>query len=96
MDQWTKQTNERMDAPWHAASETMVGWQSAANFGTGFTAGLGGLITLPVTLPATLAASVTTSLRLAFAVAIVGGGVGVVHSLKLSCVRSTGIEEALN
>ena len=57
----------------HAASESMIAWQSAANFGAGFAAGLGGLITLPVTVPATLAATITTSLRLAFAVAIVGG-----------------------
>ena len=57
----------------HAACESMIAWQSAANFGAGFAAGLGGLITLPVTVPATLAATITTSLRLAFAVAIVGG-----------------------
>lgn len=49
-------THEEM----HGASETMVGWQSAANFGTGFTAGLGGLITLPVTLPATLGGGCTS------------------------------------
>ena len=57
----------------HAACESMIAWQSAASFGAGFAAGLGGLVTLPVTVPATLAANMTTSLRLAFAVAIVGG-----------------------
>ena len=57
----------------HAACESMIAWQSAASFGAGFAAGLGGLVTLPVTVPATLAVNMTTSLRLAFAVAIVGG-----------------------
>ena len=60
-------------AEMHGASESMVRWQSATNFGTGFAVGIGGLVTLPVTVPAALAASVVTSLRLAFAVAIVGG-----------------------
>ena len=57
----------------HAACESMIAWQSARGSRREVAAGLGGLVTLPVTVPATLAANITTSLRLAFAVAIVGG-----------------------
>lgn len=53
--------------------DELVAWQSAANFGSGFVAGLGGLVTLPLTIPAQLAATTFTSLRLAFAIAILAG-----------------------
>jgi len=54
-------------------ADELVAWQSAANFGSGFVAGLGGLVTLPLTIPAQLAATTFTSLRLAFAIAILAG-----------------------
>jgi hypothetical protein len=57
----------------HVAANSMIQFQSSVSFGAGFVTGLGGLLTLPVTLPANVAANMVTNLRLAFAVAVVGG-----------------------
>jgi hypothetical protein len=57
----------------HVAANLMIQFQSSVSFGAGFVTGLGGLLTLPVTLPANVAANMVTNLRLAFAVAVVGG-----------------------
>ena len=57
----------------HVAANAMIQFQSSVSFGAGFVTGLGGLLTLPVTLPANVAANMVTNLRLAFAVAVVGG-----------------------
>ena len=46
---------------------------TAQNFGSGFVAGLGGVLTLPIAIPAQLAATTFTSLRLALALAILAG-----------------------
>lgn len=55
------------------AGHDLVRRASATNFGSGFLAGLGGIMTLPVTIPVQLAATTFTSLRLAFAIAILAG-----------------------
>ena len=55
------------------AGDDLVRRASATNFGSGFLAGLGGIMTLPVTIPVQLAATTFTSLRLAFAIAILAG-----------------------
>ena len=57
----------------YRAGDAMTGWSAAANFGSGFVAGLGGSLTLPVTIPAQLAATTFTTLRLSFALAILAG-----------------------
>ena len=57
----------------YRAGDALTGWSAAANFGSGFVAGLGGSLTLPVTIPAQLAATTFTTLRLSFALAILAG-----------------------
>ena len=54
-------------------ADALIAWQSAANFGSGFVAGLGGILTLPITIPAQLLANAFVALRLAFALAILAG-----------------------
>lgn len=54
-------------------ADALVAWQSAANFGSGFVAGLGGMVTLPITIPAQLIANAFVALRLSFALAILAG-----------------------
>lgn len=54
-------------------ADALVAWQSAANFGSGFVAGLGGMLTLPITIPAQLIANAFVALRLSFALAILAG-----------------------
>lgn len=57
----------------YRTGDAMTAWSAAANFGSGFVAGLGGSLTLPVTIPAQLAATTFTTLRLSFALAILAG-----------------------
>ena len=74
----------------HVAANAMIQFQSSVSFGAGFVTGLGGLLTLPVTLPANVAANMVTNLRLAFAVAVVGG-----HDPTRPSVAATAIAAAL-
>ena len=53
--------------------DSMINWETAKNFSTGFLTGLGGLLTLPVAIPASLGASWLVQARLAAAIAIIYG-----------------------
>lgn len=57
----------------YRSADDLITRASCANFGSGFLAGLGGLLSLPVTIPGQLAVTTFTSLRLAFAIAILAG-----------------------
>jgi hypothetical protein len=61
----------------------LIRWEAAKNFATGFTTGLGGILTLPVAVPAALGAAWILQARLAGAIAILHG-----HSLRSDRVRT--------
>lgn len=56
-----------------ARVQSMIQWESAKNFGTGFVSGFGGIATLPATIPASLGASWAVQARLAAAIASLHG-----------------------
>lgn len=53
--------------------DSMIRWESSKNFGSGFLAGAGGVVTLPVTIPAGMYTSWVLQARLAAAVALLYG-----------------------
>lgn len=53
--------------------DNLIAWQVAKNATTGFVAGLGGLITLPVAIPAAMASSWVIQARMAAAIAKIRG-----------------------
>lgn len=63
--------------------ESLINWETTKNFSTGFIAGLGGFVTLPVTIPASLGASWILQMRMAAAIARIYG-----HDLKEDRVRT--------
>lgn len=67
---YLKNTDFKDDA---ARIQSMIQWESAKNFGTGFVSGFGGIATLPATIPASLGASWAVQARLAAAIASIHG-----------------------
>jgi hypothetical protein len=55
------------------AANSLIRWQNTKAATSGFLAGLGGLITLPVTLPANVASVMYVQLRMIAAIAYIGG-----------------------
>jgi len=53
--------------------DSLINWETAKNFTSGFITGLGGLITLPVAVPAALGASWALQARMAAAIARISG-----------------------
>ncbi len=53
--------------------DSLIRWQNAKAAGSGFLAGLGGLLALPVTLPANVASVLYVQIRMIAAIAIMGG-----------------------
>lgn len=53
--------------------ESLINWETTKNFTTGFIAGLGSIITLPVSIPATFGASWVIQSRMAAATARIPG-----------------------
>lgn len=66
---------ERIDA--------LIKWETTKNFTSGFVAGLGGLITMPVSVPAALGASWIIQARMAAAIASLSG-----HDISTDQVRT--------
>jgi len=62
---------------------TLVNWEAAKNFTTGFVTGLGGFVTLPMAIPSALAASWVLQARMAAAIARIYG-----HDLDAERVRT--------
>jgi hypothetical protein len=56
-----------------ARVDSLINWETAKNFTSGFITGLGGLITLPVSIPSALGASWILQARLAGAIACIYG-----------------------
>ena len=65
------------------AIAALVRWESSKNFATGFLAGLGGVVVLPVAVPANLLAAYIVQARLAAAIAHLNG-----HDLNDDRVRT--------
>jgi hypothetical protein len=55
------------------AANSLIRWQNTKAGTSGFLAGLGGIITLPVTIPANLASIMYIQIRMIAAIAVVGG-----------------------
>jgi len=53
--------------------ESLINWETAKNFTSGFVAGLGGIITLPVSIPAAFGASWIIQARMVAAIAKIAG-----------------------
>ena len=53
--------------------ESLINWETAKNFTTGFITGLGGILTLPVAIPAGFGASWIVQARMSAAIARVAG-----------------------
>lgn len=53
--------------------DSLIRWQTARNFGTGFLTGIGGYITLPIALPSALFANYYIQARLVASIAIIHG-----------------------
>ena len=53
--------------------DSLIKWETAKNFSTGFITGLGGFATLPITIPASLGASWLLQARMAAAIAKIYG-----------------------
>jgi uncharacterized protein (DUF697 family) len=65
------------------AVDSLIRWQAAKNFGTGFVTGLGDLSTLPVAVPSAIAASWVIQARMSAAIAHIYG-----HDIKDDRVRT--------
>ena len=65
--------------------DSLINWEMAKNFATGFLTGLGGFVTLPVTLPAGIGAAWAVQARMVGAIASIYG-----HSVEEERVK-TGI-----
>ncbi len=55
------------------AANSLIRWQNTKAGTSGFLAGLGGIITLPVTIPANLASIMYIQIRMIAAIAVIGG-----------------------
>ncbi len=56
-----------------ARVDSLIRWESAKNFTSGFLSGLGGVLTLPVSIPATIGASYVLQARMSGAIAYIYG-----------------------
>jgi uncharacterized protein (DUF697 family) len=65
IDRGFENNDERVDS--------LVNWETAKNFTTGFIAGLGGVITLPISIPSAIGASWLIQARMAGAIARIYG-----------------------
>lgn len=65
LDQSYVDNNDRVDS--------LINWETAKNFSTGFITGIGGFITLPVAIPASLGAAWLIQARMVAAIAKIGG-----------------------
>jgi len=52
---------------------SLIRWETAKTFGTGFVTGLGGVVTMPVTIPSAMAAAFVVQARLVGAIAKIYG-----------------------
>jgi len=75
IDQGYENDDERVDS--------LINWETTKNFTSGFIAGLGGVITLPVSIPSALGASWVIQARMAGAIAHIYG-----HNLTEDRVRT--------
>lgn len=57
----------------HARVNSLIRWEASKNFGSGFVAGLGGLIMLPASIPGALVVSWIIQARMSAAIAIIYG-----------------------
>ena len=76
----------RSDSAYSSKSEIVTGmirWETSKNFGSGFVAGCGGLITLPIAIPAALYATWFVQARLSGAIAHTYG-----HNVKSDRIRT--------
>lgn len=64
---------QKISGPAYEAANSLIRWQNAKAGLTGFTTGLGGIITLPVTIPANFATNIYLQLRMIAAIAYMGG-----------------------
>ncbi len=77
-------------------AESMVRWQMGKAGATGFLTGLPGLVALPISLPANLTAVVLLQLRMAAAIAVLGGHDprdDKVKAFVLMCLAGTSVNE---
>ncbi len=77
---------------------TLIKWEMAKNFTTGFLTGLGGFLALPISLPAGLAASWVVQARMVSAIAILRGYNPAAKKVKtfiLLCLLGNSMNEAL-
>ena len=56
-----------------ARVKSLIKWETSKNFGTGFLAGLGGFVTLPITVPAGMGAAWAVQARMVGAIAEIYG-----------------------
>jgi hypothetical protein len=66
-----------------ARTDSLINWETAKNFTSGFITGLGGLITLPVSVPSALGASWIIQGRMSGSIAVIYG-----HNLQEDRVRT--------
>lgn len=66
-----------------ARTDSLINWETAKNFTSGFITGLGGIITLPVSVPSALGASWVIQARMSGAIAVIYG-----HNMKEDRVRT--------
>ena len=66
-----------------ARVKSLIKWEAAKNFSTGFLTGLGGFVTLPVTIPAGMGAAWAVQARMVGAIAEIYG-----HSVHKSRVQT--------
>jgi hypothetical protein len=66
-----------------ARTDSLINWETAKNFTSGFITGLGGIITLPVAVPSALGASWVIQARMSGAIAVIYG-----HKLQEDRVRT--------
>ena len=64
-------------------TDSLINWETAKNFTSGFITGMGGIITLPVSVPSALGASWLIQARMSGAIAVVYG-----HELQEDRVRT--------
>ena len=77
-EDYLKKNSNKIDA-----ANSLIRWQNTKAGTSGFLAGLGGIITLPVTIPANLASIMYIQIRMISAIAIIGG-----HDLKNDKVKA--------
>jgi hypothetical protein len=76
--------------------ESLINWETAKNFTSGFLTGLGGLITLPITLPSAFAASWVIQARMSAAIARISGfdlGSDRVQTFVVACLVGDAVKD---